>query len=69
MPTPSGLITCPQQNQIAPAASPAQRIPPVSLRSRVGMTRGVGGLATFVGSTFVCIAASGVGAILLTAVG
>ena len=45
-----------------------QGIPPVSLRSRVGMTK-CAVIATFVGSTFVGIAASVVGAILLTAVG
>jgi hypothetical protein len=44
-----------------------QRVPPVSLRSRVGMTKCA--IATFEGSTFVGIRTSGVGAILLTAVG
>jgi hypothetical protein len=44
-----------------------QQVPPVSLRSRVGMTKCA--TATFVGSTFVGMEASGIGAILLTAVG
>jgi hypothetical protein len=61
-------------------AAGEQRIPPVSLRSRVGMTRGEelgcpelqglwAAMGTFEGSTFVGMRAFRIGTILLTAMG
>ncbi|MFZ1168150.1 MAG: hypothetical protein WAO04_13230, partial [Candidatus Sulfotelmatobacter sp.] len=65
---------------LAGGAAGRKQIPPVSVRSRVGMTRGEelglpelrglwAGIPTFVGSTFVGMRAFWIGTILLTAVG